>query len=207
MKKKARSKFAVRKRATQAASVIAVPAASRVDESPRSVHGPRRELLFVPGKRRYVRGERPAVDCIFCAVLSRHPSVDNLTIAVDPHLFVTMNLFPYNPGHIMVVPRRHVTDPRQLRKVEREAMDRWVRKLLDQLDEIYHPMGYNIGYNIGRSAGASIDHLHLHIVPRFLNEIGFIDVIGGARVHVDHPGTAIDELRRRLGYRVTRRKK
>jgi ATP adenylyltransferase len=168
----------------------------------RSVHGPRRELLFVPGKRRYVRGERPAVDCIFCAVIARHPSVDDLTVAMDRHLFVTMNLFPYNPGHIMVVPRRHVADPRQLRPAEREAIDAWVRRLLDTLDDIYHPMGYNIGYNIGRSAGASIEHLHLHIVPRFLNEIGFIDVIGGARVHVDHPATALEDLRRRLGYRL-----
>lgn len=175
----------------------------RADDTARLA--PRRELLFVPAKQRYVRGDRPAVDCIFCAVLKRRPEVDDLTVAVDRHLFVTMNLFPYNPGHLMIIPRRHVMDPRSLTPAERSAIDRWTRHLLDTLDEIYSPMGYNVGYNIGTSAGASIDHLHLHIVPRYKNEIGFIDLIGGARVHVDHPRAALEELRRKLGYRAKKR--
>ncbi len=157
-----------------------------------------RPLLFVPDKKDYVRGRRPAVDCIFCAALSGDRQVVNLVVGQDRHCFVTLNLFPYNPGHLMVVPRRHVTDLRQLSVAERRSIDAWTLRLLDVLDRLYQPSGYNLGYNLGQSSGASIAHLHLHIVPRFRNEIGFIDVLSGARVHVDAPDEAVKNLRRAL---------
>lgn len=162
----------------------------------RRMPGPgKREILFVPSKRRYVRGDRPDVDCIFCAVLREDERVSSLLVVKDRLVFVTFNLFPYNPGHVMVVPRRHIVDPRERTEAERRAMDRWTDRLLGALDRMYAPAGYNIGYNIGPAGGASLEHLHIHIVPRFRNEIGFIDVIGGARVHVDDPVEALAQLR------------
>ncbi len=162
-----------------------------------------RNLLFVPAKRKYVRGERPRVECILCAVRQKNPAVERLILAEDRFVFITMNLFPYNPGHLMIVPNRHVVDPRQYKPAEQRAVEMWSHRLLDVLDEIYQPSGYNIGYNIGQASGASIDHVHLHIVPRFKNEVGFIDVIGGARVHVDDPRAAVEliseALRRKFG--------
>lgn len=163
-----------------------------------------RPLLFVPGKKDYVRGRRPAVECILCAARSGDPRVASLVVAEDMHVFITLNLFPYNPGHVMIVPRRHVVDPRELRSTERGAIDAWTLRLLDVLDRLYQPSGYNIGYNLGQSSGASIAHLHLHVVPRFRNEIGFIDVLSGARVHVDDPAEAVKRLRRALRPRPAR---
>lgn len=151
----------------------------------------KRRLLFVPGKRKYVRGDRPKVDCILCAVRRSDPAVTRLILAEDREVYITMNLFPYNPGHLMIVPNRHVVDPREYTAAEQRAMERWTRRLLDVLDELYQPSGYNIGYNVGDASGASIEHVHLHVVPRFKNEVGFIDVIGGTRVHVDDPSTAV----------------
>ncbi len=159
---------------------------------------PRRELLFVPSKRKYVRGERPRVDCILCATRDGDPRVENLVIVRDRLAFLTLNLFPYNPGHLMIVPNRHVSDPRHLAPAESRALDAWTRRALDALDARYGPSGYNVGYNVGPAAGASLEHLHLHVVPRFRNEIGFIDVVGGARVHVDDPAEAVADLRRIL---------
>lgn len=161
----------------------------------------KRELLFVPSKSQYVRGKRPAVDCILCAISRGDRKVDNLVLAGDRLVFLTLNLFPYNPGHLMVVPRRHVADPRELKPAERRAMERWTDRALDALDEVHAPHGYNIGYNLGRDAGASIAHLHLHIVPRYCNEIGFIDIVGGARVHVADPAETLVQLRKTLAKR------
>ncbi|HBW47762.1 TPA: hypothetical protein DEF17_07510 [bacterium] len=158
----------------------------------------KRKLLFVPSKRDYVRGNRPSVSCILCASRDGNPNVENLILAKDKYVFVTLNLFPYNPGHVMIVPKRHIIDPRSYLDSEVKSIDKWTRRILDVLDEIYDPSGYNIGYNIGNTAGASLEHLHLHIVPRFKNEIGFIDIIGGARVHVDDPKLAAKKLRQKL---------
>lgn len=157
-----------------------------------------RDILFVPSKRHYVRGQRPKVDCILCALRRKDPAVESLILAADKQVFITLNLFPYNPGHLMIVPNRHLTDPRQYTASESKAIERWTTRLLDALDDLYQPMGYNIGYNIGASSGASIEHIHLHIVPRFKNEVGFIDVIGGARVHVEDPKTALTLLAKKL---------
>lgn len=157
-----------------------------------------RPLLFVPGKLRYVRGDRPKVDCILCATLSRDKKVTNLIVAEDRLVYVTLNLFPYNPGHLMIVPRRHITDLRASTAAERRSIDAWTLRLLDVLDRLYQPSGYNLGYNLGMFSGASIPHLHLHVVPRFKNEAGFIDIISGARIHVDDPSVAVRRLKRAL---------
>lgn len=154
--------------------------------------------LYVPGKRAYVRGVRPRVACILCSVAADDPRVDRLVVHRGRTCFVTLNLYPYNPGHLMVVPYRHVLDPRGLTGPEVAEMRSLQNRILDVLDARYQPHGYNVGYNIGQGSGASIEHLHLHIVPRFRNEIGFLDVIAGTRVHVDDPAKAVRHLRAAL---------
>lgn len=157
-----------------------------------------RPLLFTPQKRDYVRGKRPNVPCIFCAVRDRHPEVARLVLDEDERVLASYNLYPYNPGHVILFPRRHVECLSDLTRAEVRAMHDWTLRIVELLDAEYDPSGYNVGYNLGRPAGASIEHLHLHIVPRYLNEVGFIDVIGGARVYVEDPRRALSRLRRRL---------
>jgi ATP adenylyltransferase len=108
---------------------------------------------------------------------------------------VSLNLYPYNPGHLMVFPLRHVTDIRSLGKEERAAMDQTVDKALDVVDSVYSPQGYNIGFNMGRAAGASIDHIHLHIIPRYPGEIGIAELLAGKRVMVEDLFAGRDRLR------------
>jgi len=76
--------------------------------------------------------------------------------------------------------------------------------MLNIIDEIYNPTGYNIGFNIGEFAGASINHLHLHIIPRFKNELGLIDIIGGAKVIIEDPNETLKKLRAKVKEKVRR---
>lgn len=146
-----------------------------------------RQNLFTPDKLPYAQGERPDVPCILCAVRDGDGRVRNLEIWRAKRSIITLNLYPYSPGHMMIFPKRHIKDVRSLHKVERDEIDRLVRLSLNVLDRIYSPHGYNIGYNMGEVSGASMEHLHLHIVPRYRNEIGFIDIINGTRVIVEDP--------------------
>lgn len=155
---------------------------------------PRRAAhLFVPGKLAYARGERPAVDCILCAIVRRSPKVTKIVVHRERRWWVSLNIYPYNPGHLMIFPVRHVQDLRELNAAERRDFWPLQDRCLEVLGGLYGPPGYNVGLNQGRVAGASIGHLHYHVVPRYPTEIGFMDLIGEARVIVEDP-------------RVTRRK-
>ncbi len=144
--------------------------------------------LFVPNKMDYVRGKsRPDVECILCAIISSDERVEKLEVYQSELFFVSLNLYPYTPGHLMLFPKRHVVDIRELTSEEVEQLHNLQNLCLNVLDKVYSPHGYNIGYNIGSAAGASIQHLHLHIVPRYQRELGFIDIIGGAKIIVEDP--------------------
>jgi len=94
----------------------------------------------------------------------------------------------------MLFPKRHIVDIREYTEEEATELFALEKLCLNVLDELYTPHGYNLGYNIGPAAGASIEHVHLHIVPRYRRELGFIDIIGGAKVIVEEP----NETRRRM---------
>jgi len=142
---------------------------------------------IVANKMAYARGARPPVDCILCAVARNDPAVTNLIVFRCPGHFVTLNLYPYNAGHVMVVPDAHVLDVRELSDREVVATHRLQTLALRVLDKVYRPGGYNVGYNIGQFSGASIPHLHLQIVPRYGSEIGFFDILSDSRVIVEEP--------------------
>ncbi len=146
-------------------------------------------------KLTYLKGERPE-GCILCLVANGAENVERL-VALDTGSFiVSLNLYPYNPGHLILFPRRHVTDIRELAAEERRELDGLVDICLGALDETHKPSGYNIGYNMGLVAGASIDHLHLHIIPRYPREIGIVELIAGDRVLVQDPRETLKLLRK-----------
>lgn len=135
------------------------------------------------GKLDYVQGKaRPDIDCILCGIRDDDERVVSLKVYQDDLAFVTLNLYPYNPGHIMCVPNRHVLRYIDLTKEEVLHCSRIIQGLMMMLDDIYNPHGYNVGMNQGRNAGASIEHIHFHVVPRYGAELGFIDIVGGARI-------------------------
>ncbi len=135
------------------------------------------------GKLDYVQGKaRPNVECILCAIRDDDERVKSLKVYQDPLIFVVLNIYPYNPAHMMVVPMRHVLKLIDLTKTELNHILRAIQGLQFLLDDLYSPHGYNMGVNQGRNAGGSIEHLHFHLVPRYGSELGYIDIVGKTRV-------------------------
>ena len=151
---------------------------------------------IVANKLDYAKGKRPPVDCILCAVDRDDPRVDNLTVFRHGEFFITLNLYPYNPAHLMVVPKRHVEDLRELNPAEVTTLHQLQVFSLNVLEKEYGPSGFNVGYNIGRASGASIPHLHLQIVPRYPTEVGFFDILSDSRVIVEEPQITRERLTR-----------
>ncbi len=145
-----------------------------------------RPYFFNFDKIAYVKGPRPAA-CILCLVRDGSPDVIDLSFWRDELFIASVNLYPYNPGHLLLYPRRHVVDVRDLASEEERRLTDIQRWLLGLIDRACSPQGYNIGFNMGGAAGASIDHLHLHIIPRYPRETGIADLIAGKRVLVEDP--------------------
>jgi ATP adenylyltransferase len=137
-------------------------------------------------KMSYVKGSH-ASGCILCRLRDGSADVVDLGIWRDELFIATVNLYPYNPGHLLLYPCRHVEDVRELTAEEERRMLAVQRWLLGLLDRICAPHAYNIGFNMGNAAGASIRHLHLHIIPRYLHETGIADLLAGKRVLVEDP--------------------
>ncbi|MCK4516207.1 MAG: HIT domain-containing protein [Spirochaetaceae bacterium] len=142
--------------------------------------------FFSFDKMKYVRGPRPS-GCILCLIRDKSSEVIDLTVYSDKLFTVCVNLYPYNPGHVMIFPNRHLVDVRELTTAEDRLLSELTRRFLNVIESTHSPVGFNIGYNMGSSAGASIDHLHLHVIPRYPKEIGIADLIAGKRVLIEDP--------------------
>ena len=153
-----------------------------------------RQYLFNTDKLKYVTGGKPDVGCILCAIRDGHPDVRSLELVRSEFAAVTVNLYPFNPGHLMIYPLRHCVSLLELTDDEASDIHRLTMQSLSILTDEFSPAGFNIGYNIGRAGGASISHIHQHIVPRYENEVGFIDVLAGSRVMVVDPADAMERL-------------
>ena len=151
--------------------------------------------LFIPSKKDYVRGKRPRVDCILCAIRAHDKRVVDSGIYSTFLMTVALNLYPYNPGHLMIFPHRHIETMEELSQEEVLEMHRLTILSMKILGKYYHPQGFNIGYNLGESSGASIKHLHRHIVPRYQNELGFVDILSGSKIYVEHPKQVLEKFK------------
>ncbi len=154
--------------------------------------------VFPRNKKEYIKGNKPDVDCILCAIRDEEKSVECLKVLETKFVIGIINLYPYNNGHLLVFPKRHIEDVRELNKEETKEIMIITKFLLNILDDLYNPSGYNIGYNIGEFAGASIKHLHQHIIPRFPNELGMIDLIGGAKVMLESPHETCEKIQNEI---------
>jgi ATP adenylyltransferase len=150
--------------------------------------------FFTFDKLNYIRSKRNG-ECILCKIVRQEPDVDNLTVFSDELFTVSLNLFPYNPGHLLIFPREHIEDVRAFDEAADKRLSTLVRYFLTVLESVHRPEGFNIGYNMGRAAGASISHLHLHIIPRYPSEIGMADLIAGKRVLVEDPRTTLEKIK------------
>ena len=133
--------------------------------------------------------------CIFCgAIAPDHPSL--LVLFRGATCFVILNLYPYNNGHLMVVPNRHVGMLAAATAEELAELMELTRRAEIVLTEAYTPHGMNVGLNLGRSAGAGIvDHLHIHVVPRWDADTNFMSVVGNVRVVPEEIEQTVKRLR------------
>jgi ATP adenylyltransferase len=134
-----------------------------------------------------------AVGCIFC-----DPSDDRdpLILARGTTCFVILNLYPYNSGHLMVVPNRHIALLSAATPAELGELMELTRDAEVALTEAYKPEGINVGLNLGRPAGAGVaDHLHVHLVPRWVGDTSFMSVVGNVRVLPEEPLESAKRLR------------
>jgi ATP adenylyltransferase len=155
--------------------------------------------LWSPWRLDYVTSEKPAGDCIFCkrGLNAAPDAVRDPLIVYDGSLaYVILNKYPYNAGHLMVVPHRHVAQMALLERDELTEMAVLSQLCERVLNEAYSPQGINVGMNLGRPAGAGIvDHLHIHLVPRWNGDTNFMTVVGEVRVLPEELPRTADRLR------------
>jgi thiamine-phosphate diphosphorylase len=139
------------------------------------------DIIFAPS-RGSRKEKKPNVACIFCAIAEGNPDVEERVLYNDGENMVLMNIFPYNRGHLEVVPVEHYTDLNELGSEEVKKLFYTVQRSISLIREVIKPDGINVGLNIGKAAGASVEHLHVHIVPRFKYESGFMETTANTRV-------------------------
>ncbi|WP_245906312.1 HIT family protein [Mycolicibacterium palauense] len=111
------------------------------------------------------------------------PDEEGLIIARGELVYAVLNLYPYNPGHLMVVPYRRVSELEDLTEAESAELMAFTQKAIRVIKGVSHPDGFNVGLNLGKSAGGSLaEHLHMHVVPRWSGDANFITIIGGTKV-------------------------
>jgi ATP adenylyltransferase len=153
------------------------------------------DRLWSPWRLEYVSGARQTNECIFCEA-PRPPHPDSLIVFEGTTSYVILNLYPYNNGHLMIVPRRHVASLTGLSRDELLEVGVLTQRSEAALSEAYKPHGFNIGINLGKPAGAGVlDHVHVHVVPRWNGDTNFVTVIGEMRVLPENLGDSAARLR------------
>lgn len=161
------------------------------------------ERLWAPWRKAYLT-KSPARRCIFCAARRSEDDRRHLVVARGAHAFALLNLYPYNNGHLLLAPSRHVGALQALRPSEWAELHTLLRLLMKRLQRCLRPHGFNIGLNLGRAAGAGIPgHLHLHVVPRWTGDTNFMPILGRTKVI----SQSLDELFRCLAAPAGRRRK
>ncbi|MBP1753429.1 MAG: histidine triad protein [Geobacteraceae bacterium] len=152
------------------------------------------ERLWAPWRMEYILNPKPG-GCIFCLDDERDKDRENLVLHRSDHSFVMMNRYPYCNGHMMVSPYRHISDLEKLKSEEMLDLFAAVALCTRVLSDKFAPQGFNVGINLGKAAGAGIDdHLHLHIVPRWIGDTNYMTVIADVRVMPENILATYDKL-------------
>ena len=154
------------------------------------------DVLWAPWRMQYIKspGKDPS-KCLFCDKLENVRDRENLVLYRGTHTFVVMNPYPYNNGHIMVLPYQHVPDLQGMQDEVLLDLMKVTRHSLDCLKKAFNPEGFNTGINFGKVAGAGLgEHLHIHIVPRWAGDASFMTVLGEVRVIPEHLMCTYDSL-------------
>jgi ATP adenylyltransferase len=140
------------------------------------------ENMWAPWRMEYVSTGTITEGCVFCNV-QKEEDKKNHIVYRGKYCYVILNKFPYNNGHIMVVPQRHTNDLLDLSDEEQAECNMLINKSILALRKVFNPHAINIGLNMGKAAGAGIEeHIHYHILPRWDGDTNFMPVIAGVKV-------------------------
>jgi ATP adenylyltransferase len=134
-------------------------------------------IAEAPVRRENAPSEAPFTD------IPRLSDEDGLLVARGELVYAVLNLYPYNPGHLMVVPYRRVAELEDLTDAESAELMAFTQKAIRVIKSVSSPNGFNVGLNLGKAAGGSLaEHLHMHIVPRWVGDANFITIVGGTKM-------------------------
>ncbi len=150
--------------------------------------------LWAPWRSTFVSATRDG-GCIFCDAPKSDNDEEAMIFARRGGIFGMMNRFPYNTGHVMIAPYRHVTAVEDLSASEWEEMRCLMSDCIGAIRASMKPHGFNIGFNVGRTAGAGFEHVHMHIVPRWEGDTNFMPVLADAKVIPEHLETTFIKIR------------
>lgn len=145
------------------------------------------DKFWSPWRSKYIESFKDEIEddnCVFCAVSEKDVTDEkSLLVHKGDECFVVLNLYPYNSGHMLVVPYRHSSELTDLCEKELTEMMRFIKISIRALEKVMKPQGFNFGANLGKAAGAGIDaHIHFHIIPRWTGDTNFMPVIGEVKV-------------------------
>ena len=154
------------------------------------------DQLFAPWRIEWVERDRPADagGCPFCELPQSREDRESLIVARGERAYLLLNNYPYNPGHAMVIPYRHVTRYQDLSEDDLLGCQRLVQRTLDAFEVAMNPDGFNTGTNLGSAGGGSIEHVHIHVVPRWHADTNFMAVIDDTKVIVQALADTYDAL-------------
>ena len=159
------------------------------------------DYLWSPWRYRYVSQAGKSSRCVFCKIAEGDPAEDRTSLVLfrGRFNFIVLNKFPYIVGHALIVPYAHLAEFPRLDAESLEEMMKLTQEYQTALEAVYHPDGYNWGMNLGQSAGAGVrDHLHLHVVPRWVGGENFMPVIAETNLLPEDLSTTYDKLAARF---------
>lgn len=154
------------------------------------------QVLERPQRAKYVTDKSKAKGCVFCDAYKQRPSAKSLVVHKAKDAFVVLNKYPYNSGHVLVLPASHVATLEELTDLQYQSLMDTFRWALEVVQKEYQPEGVNAGLNLGSASGAGIpSHLHWHIVPRWSGDTNFFPLVGKSKVVIETLAQSYKRLR------------
>lgn len=155
-----------------------------------------KSILWAPWRMQYVTGAKPT-GCFLCKKHQDSNDAENYVVSRGVRCYVILNIFPYNPGHVMIVPYAHLPSVGDLDEETLAEMMILVSRCVKLLQKTMSPSGFNVGMNIGRVAGAGVaEHVHAHVVPRWEGDANFMPVVGSTKVLPEELRSTYERLRK-----------
>jgi len=153
--------------------------------------------LVTPWREKYITDEIDKGGCFLCEAASSENPAKKFILFKGEYSFIIMNLYPYNNGHLLIAPYKHLDSPVKAEKQVLDEMNSLMIKSLDILTKVYNPHGFNIGMNLGRAAGAGVpEHFHLHMVPRWDGDSNFMPLFSDTKVMFEGVEKSYNKLKK-----------